>query len=78
MNLPKRLEELLDNHDRRPSFQPQWKDETATAIEQDILDLIGPDEKFKNMYQWQEAEPLNLLRYELRTKLHKYIRGSDG
>ena len=38
-----------------------------------FLSIIGEDEKFRNVYQWQQAEPLNLLKQELRKKLSEHF-----
>jgi hypothetical protein len=45
--------------------------ESKQAIKDLILELIGEDEKFRNVYQWQQDEPLNLLRAELRQKVQE-------
>ena len=82
MNLTKRLEELLEWSDAAPSTKLQIKD-TLTAIEQDILDLIGPDEERptsgpkRNGIEQGLRRARNKEKRELRTKLHNYIRGQE-
>lgn len=43
--------------------------EAITAIQQLNNEAIGADKQFRNVYQWQQDEPLNLLRQELRNIL---------
>ena len=86
MNLPKRLEELCKNTQADYGYAKLVPSETSkafTAIEQDILELIGDNEYGNIGYVGEEmvdetTEEMhyrNQLRQELRTKLHKYVKG---
>lgn len=84
MNLSKRLEELVPAINNSQSLQAtnSLLSNTATAIEQDLLELIGEDDTYKNyfganVYGLRADQRLkNQWKQELRTKLHKYIRGA--
>lgn len=55
-----------------------WEDTVAqlnSHYKELFLSIIGEDEKFRNVYQWQQAEPLNLLKQELREKLSEHFNG---
>lgn len=86
MNLTTRLEVQLLRYGNRvldvaanienPTFRELLDiDDLLTAIEQDILELIGEDILTK------DGSPVNhtmqKYRTELRTKLHKYIKGDE-
>lgn len=74
------------------SLEALIPNDTLTAIEQDILSMIGDDEDYgdvriekykvpKNV-EWFDVPRVdfmtrNQLRAELRTKLHKYIKGKE-
>ncbi|MDQ5914106.1 MAG: hypothetical protein QG623_725 [Patescibacteria group bacterium] len=49
-------------------------DQALKEIEKVILEkVIGEDEKFINLYQWQEVEPLNLLKSEQRKAIKELM-----
>lgn len=90
MNLPKRLERLwwagfqthkasLDprNSNGIIALEEEAQADTLTAIEQDILELLPP-KTYKSIPRSAAVEEIrNNTIEELRTKLHKYIRGQE-
>ena len=48
------------------------------ALYQDLMALVGEDEPFKNLYQWQQAEPINLEKQRIRQNINQYFKRGEG
>ena len=53
-------------------------EELEQALYQDLMELVGEDEPFKNLYQWEQAEPINLEKQRIRQNINQYFgRGGE-
>ena len=52
--------------------------EAKEALYQDLMALVGEDEPFKNLYQWEQAEPINLEKQRIRQNINRYFKRGEG